>query len=245
MNRLQLVRITGILLILFAVLLNVPYYLLAQTFEYDDILRQPTVKVLTSFHTGGTGLILTWFAFALLALLFIPASVLLHQVLRRKDTPYLAAITLMGVLSALLQSIGLMRWVFVIPILANLYVDPDASTTTREATIVVYQAVHQYGGVVIGEQLGQLLLAFWTLGVGFVMLKSALFKSWVAWLGIFTVPLWILGQSELLATVIPSMPTWEVTPISFTIWGVWLFVVGIFLLGATYGRGQKLGLKVG
>lgn len=75
-----------------------------------------------------------------------------------------------------------------------------------EAVSVVYQAVHQFGGVVIGEHLGQTLLACWTLGVGMAMLRSPLFKSWVAWLGLMTVPLLLLGQRELLATVIPAMP---------------------------------------
>lgn len=78
---------------------------------------------------------------------------------------------------------------------------------------MIYQAVHQYGGVVIGEFLGQLLLMFWTLGVGVAMLRSLLCKPWLGWLGVATVPLMIVGQSELLATVMPSFPVWELTPI--------------------------------
>lgn len=236
MNRLQLIRTTGILFILLVVLLNVPYTLLSQSFEYDDILRKPVDYVLTRFHAGGARLILTWFVFGLAALLFIPASTLLHKIMARKDIPYLTAATLMGALSGLLQCIGLMRWVFVIPILANTYVDPAASAATRETVTVVYQAVHQYGGVVIGEQLGQTLLAFWTLGVGIAMLKSPFFKPWVGWLGLATVPLWIFGQSELLATVIPSVPKWEVASVGFMIWEIWLIVTGIFLLKAASKR---------
>lgn len=163
-------------------------------------------------------------------------TVLLQKVLGREDTPYLAAATLMGVLSGVLQSVGLMRWVFVIPFLANLYVAPAASVATREAVAVVYQAVHQYGGVAIGEQIGQTLLAFWTLGVGVAMLKSPFFKPWVGWLGLVTVPFWILGQSELLATVIPSTPKWEVAPVGFIIWEIWLVITGIFLLRAANRR---------
>ncbi|WP_230966026.1 DUF4386 domain-containing protein [Nostoc sp. NZL] len=126
MNRLQVARTTGVLFIVFSLLLNIPYYLLIQNFEYDDILRKPTDYVLTQFHAGGAGLILTWFSFALVVLLFIPTSVLFQKVLGREDTPYLSAATLMGVLSGLVQSVGLMRWVFVLPVLANLYVDPSA-----------------------------------------------------------------------------------------------------------------------
>ncbi|NEQ20046.1 MAG: DUF4386 domain-containing protein [Microcoleus sp. SIO2G3] len=209
MSRLQLSRTTGVLFIVFSILLNIPYLLLIQNFEYDDILRKPTEYVLTKFQSGGTWLILTWFVFALMALLFLPASAMLGQVLSRADTPYLSTATFMGVLSSTLQSVGLMRWVFVIPILAKEYVN-STSNVRREAIAIAYQIVHQYGGVVIGEHLGQILLVGWILGVSIAMLHSPLFKSWVGGLGIFTVPFWMLGQSELLATVIPSTPVWEV-----------------------------------
>lgn len=234
MNRLQLVRTTGILLILLVILSNIPYILLIQTFGYDDILRESVDVVLTKFQDGGTRLILTWFAFGLAALLFIPASLLLHHVLNLptqcNDHLYLSIATLMGAFSGILQAIGLMRWVFVVPVLANLYTNPAASTTTREAVSVVYQAVHQYGGVVIGEHLGQTLLIGWTLGTGLAMRSSPIFKTWVAWWGLFTTPLLVLGQSELLATVIPGMPVIETTPVGFILWEVWLLVVGISLL---------------
>ncbi|WP_427158209.1 DUF4386 domain-containing protein [Aliinostoc sp. HNIBRCY26] len=230
MNRASLVKITGIFFIFLVVLLNIPYILLIQNFEYDDILREPVDYVLQKFQAGGAGLILTWFIFGLAALLFIPASTLLHQIIAQEDTPYLKTATLMGALSGILQSVGLMRWVFVVPILANLYNNPTASKTTRETISVIYQVVHQYGGVVIGEYLGQTLLVFWTLGVGMAMLHSPLFKSWVAYFGLMTVPLLVLGQSELLATVIPSMPVWEFTPVGFILWEIWILMIGISLL---------------
>lgn len=234
MNRLHLSRTTGLFLILLVVLSNVPYTMLIQTFGYDNILREPVDVVLTQFHAGGTRLILIWFAFGLAALLLIPASLLLHRVIggsmRRNALPYLAIATCMGALSGILQAIGLMRWVFVVPLLANLYTDPTTSEMTREAVRVAYQVVHQYGGVVMGEHLGQTLLIGWTLGIGFAMRSATLFKSWLAWWGLLTTPLLLLGQSELLATVIPRMPILETTPIGFILWEIWLLLVGISLL---------------
>jgi hypothetical protein len=228
MNRLILTRTTGLFFILLVVLSNIPYMLLIQTFEYDDILREPVDYVLTRFHAGGTGLILTWFAFGLTALLLTPATILLHRVMARADTPYLAAATGMGAISGVLQSIGLMRWVFVIPALASIQVNPSTSEASRAAVAIAYQIVHQYGGVVIGEQLGQTLLVGWTLGAGVAMLRSPLFKPWVGWWGLFTTPLLLLGQSELLATVMP-VPAVETTPIGFILWEVWMLWVGISL----------------
>jgi hypothetical protein len=213
--------------------LNIPYIALTQSFEYDDILRKPIDYVLTKFRAGGSQLIATWFAFGISALLFIPASILLHRLIDPQKNsypnPYLTIFTAMGILSGILQSIGLLRWVFVIPILANLYIETP-NPVTKEAVQVVYLAVHQYGGVVIGEYLGQTLLIGWTVGIGLGMLRSPLFKPWVAWFGLFTTPLLFLGQSELLSTVIPTLPVLESTPIGFILWEVWLLIVGISLL---------------
>jgi hypothetical protein len=95
---------------------------------------------------------------------------------------------------------------------------------------VAYRVGQQYGGVVIGGQLGQLLLVGWTVGLGWAMVRSPLFKPWIGWWGLLTAPLLLLGQSELLATVIPAMPVVESTPIGFILWEVWLLLVGLTLV---------------
>jgi hypothetical protein len=230
MNRLQLIRVTGIAVISLVILLNVPYTLLIQTFEYDDILRQPVDSILTKFQAGGVRLILIWFVFGLSALLFIPVVILIHKAISRDDTPYLSIATTMGTFSGVLQSVGLMRWVFVVPILSNLYTDPTTSVETREVVSVIFQVIHQYAGVLIGEHLGQTLLTGWTIGVCIVMQRSPLFKPWVAKMGLIIVPLLLIGQSELLSTVIPTLPVWKSTALGFMLWEVWLLIVGIFLL---------------
>jgi hypothetical protein len=230
MNRLQLIRVTGIIAIALVILLNVPYLLLIQTFEYDDILRQPVDSILTKFQAGGVSLILIWFVFGLSALLFIPVTILVHKAIDRDDTPYLTVATTVGAFSGIFQCIGLMRWVFVVPILSNIYTDPTTTREIREVVSVIFQVVHQYGGVLIGEHLGQTLLVGWTIGVCIVMQKSPLFKPWVAKMGLIIAPLMLIGQSELLATVIPTIPVLKSTAIGFMLWEIWLVIVGISLL---------------
>jgi hypothetical protein len=235
MNHKEIIRTTGMFLISLVVLSNLPYTLLIQNFEYDDILRQPIDVVLTKFQAGGTSLILTWFAFALTALLLVPVSILLHRVIYSslsgdRNFLCLSVATTMGIISGVLQAIGLLRWVFVVPILANIYTASNSNAVTRQAVSVVYQAVHQYGGVVVGEFLGQTLLIGWTVGICWVIRSSSLFRSWVSWLGLFSTFLLMLGQSELLATVVSGMPVIETTPIGFILWEFWLLSVGISLL---------------
>jgi hypothetical protein len=140
---------TGLSLIALAIYFNLPFARLAATFQYPDILRQPTEAILTAFTAGGPALIATWYAFALAALLFIPVA-LAHAFARGRLTtaPALAiAAGLVGSLSGLLQAMGLLRWVVVVPALA-------ASGDTNG-----FALIHAYAGMALGEHLGQLLMA--------------------------------------------------------------------------------------
>jgi hypothetical protein len=49
-------KLSGVFLILTPVAFNIFFTLLSVTFEYPDILRQPTGYVLRHFDAGGTGL---------------------------------------------------------------------------------------------------------------------------------------------------------------------------------------------
>ena len=50
----------GILLILGALGVLIPYTVLTITFDYPSILREETGSILTKFHKGGNTLIWTW-----------------------------------------------------------------------------------------------------------------------------------------------------------------------------------------
>ena len=119
--------LTGILLILTPIAFNVFFTLLSVTFEYPDILREPTGYVLRSFDAGGGGLVAIWYGFMLTAVLFVPLAVLVHRVLAREDTPYMAVATAFGVVAGVVQFLGLVRWPFLVPYLADTYLDPASS----------------------------------------------------------------------------------------------------------------------
>jgi len=66
----ELIQITGALLIFLPIAFNVIFFLLQKTFEYPDILRKPTDYILSKFNAGGSRLVVTWYSFALTGLLF-------------------------------------------------------------------------------------------------------------------------------------------------------------------------------
>jgi hypothetical protein len=218
-------KIIGFLLIAGAIGVFIPYTILTMTFEYPDILRQDAGTILTKFHEGGSSLIFTWWAFAILGLPLLFAYQLIGQKLE-SNSGFIKPVTTIGVISIIVQLIGLLRWVFVVPVIANSYVTGDASA--KEAAKIAFQTVHQFGGVLLGEHIGQLFTIAWTIMISVVFIKSNYFPKWVSWFGIIASVIYLIAQAELFATVIPGFPVWDMAGfIGSTLWLVWLIIIGI------------------
>lgn len=224
-------KLTGIFFIVGAILVNVPFTLLIINFDYPDILRQPTAEILTRFQAGGDALIYTWLTFAWIGLPLLLGAVMLKRILVSEDSPFLELATTLGVIGFVLQMIGLLRWVFVVPTLARLFTDPTTDSTTQAAISAVFVAIHQYGGVILGEHLGQLFTIVWMSLISGIIYKSKMFSKWVAWLGWFASTVYLLAQTELLATAIPSFPVIDWAGLyGSLLWLVWMIIVGVHLV---------------
>ena len=156
----------------------------------------------------------------------LPAYILLGQKLEGK-LPLARIATSIGVIGLVVQMIGLLRWTFVVPVLANTFVSaPDEPT--KAAAIVAFKTIHQFGGVILGEHLGQLFTIFWTVILSLSFSKLNLFPKWVSWLGLVSSSIYLLAQAELFATVMPDFPVWDMAGfVGSTLWLVWLVVVGV------------------
>jgi hypothetical protein len=224
-------KLAGIFFIVGAVLVNIPYTLLIMNFDYPDILRLPTAEILTRFHAGGDALIYTWLAFAWVGLPMLFGAMMLKRILAEENAPFLDSATTLGVIGFIVQVVGLLRWVFVVPVLARLYTAPGTDAATQAAIAAVFSAVHQYGGVVLGEHLGQFLIILWMSMLSGIMYRSKMFSKWVAWLGWFASAVYLLAQTELFATAIPTFPVVDWAGlVGSLLWLVWMIVIGIYLL---------------
>ncbi|HKH10601.1 MAG TPA: DUF4386 domain-containing protein [Rubrobacter sp.] len=219
--------LTGVLLILTPVAFNAFFTLLSVTFGYPDILREPTGHVLRRFDAGGGGLVAIWYGFMLTAVLFVPLAVMVHKVLARRDAPYLAVATAFGVVAGVVQFLGLVRWPFLVPYLADTYLDPASSGATRESAAVVFQAFNQYAGVGVGENLGYLFTGAWTALIALAMLGSALpFRRWLALLGAVAAAGIAVGMLEPAG----FDPAADMVVAGYILWSVWLALFGVLLL---------------
>jgi hypothetical protein len=202
---------------------------LSSTFDWPDVLREPAEVVLPAFVDGGASLVWTWFATAwTYAILAVPI-LLLPAVLGRRGDPVLRAATYAGATSVVLALIGFLRWVFVVPPLADSYVNGD--DTTRAAVDAAWTAQHQFGGALLGEHLGQLLVIAWSITVGVIILRSRVLPRWLGAAGLVVSAIYLLNQGDILATAVPGFPIWDLAGLlGSTGWGLWVAALGFVLL---------------
>ncbi len=224
-------KLAGIFFIVGALLVNIPFTLIITNFDYPDILRQPTIEILTRFQAGGNALIYTWLAFAWVGLPILLGAIMLKRILADENSPFLETATTLGVIGFIVQMIGLLRWVFVIPVLARLFTDPTTDPATQASISAIFIAVHQSEGVILGEHLGQFLTILWMSLISGILYKSEMFSKWVAWLGWLSSAIYLLAQTELLATAIPSFPVIDWAGLyGSLLWLAWMIVVGVYLV---------------
>ncbi len=222
-------RVTGWLLVLGAVTFAVAATILSSTFNWPDILREPPDVVLPEFVAGGTSLVWTWFAVAWTYAILLVPILLLPAALGRRDDPVLRAATWVGAASVLLSLIGFLRWVFVVPPLADTYVAGDP--TTKAAVAAAWMAQHQFGGALLGEHLGQLLAIAWSITISVLILRTGMLASWVGWFGLVASLLYLTGQGDILATAVPGFPVWDLGGLlGSTLWGLWVIALGVAVL---------------
>jgi hypothetical protein len=226
----ELETAAGVVLIAAPLWFNANFALLGKRFEYPDILRRSTSEVLERFRAGGSGLILLWWTFMLSGLLLIAGAVLLGQVLGFRGIVPLA--TAIGVLAGLVQMLGLLRWVYVVPALARAYADPTLRPEQREMHAVVFRALHQYLGVGLGEHLGYLFTGIWSVMIGVGVIQGTALPTWLGWPGVVIGAGLVVGSAEFLG---PNEERgWSLAgaaiPILYIAWSLWLLALGVALI---------------
>ena len=220
----------GALLIVAPVWFNTTFALLGKRFEYPDILRRPADEILDRFRAGGSSLIVLWWAFMLSGLLLIAGVVLLGQSLGLTGVVPLAVT--IGVLAGLVQMLGLLRWVYLVPSLARTHADPSLGDVERDASVAVFRAMHQYLGVGVGEHLGYLFTGIWSVLTGVAIVGRDVVPTWMGWVGIVVGAGLILGSAEFLGP--NEEHGWKLAgsliPFLYIAWSIWLLAMGIALI---------------
>ena len=222
----KLTTLTGLLFIIVPLAFNITFFMLQKAFEYPDILRKPTDHILRRFKDGGASLRRLWYAFTFSAVLFTPVPVVVLQVFGTEAPWYLLVGTAIGVLAGAVQFLGLIRWPFLVPTLADRYTDPKSSQATRDSVAVTFQAFHRYVGVAIGEHLGYIFTGTWTLLLCAALIQTGMFNPLWGWLGIIPALGVLTGIFEETGFQAAGL----INAVSYILWSVWLIAFGISLL---------------
>jgi hypothetical protein len=211
---------TAALLILAAVLANLGFTALGSIFNYPDVLDEPAGSVLADFRDHQSAVsgwfVVLAFSAALLAPIAIGVGRLVSARAMRIAVP-------VGIAAAAVQVIGLLRWPILVPGYASDAASSSASIAAdgRDA----FTTASDILGTAIGETLGYLLTATWTVLV-VVALGRRFAGRWFPVLGGLSAGLVLVGVLSPLD--LPAVDTANF--FGYVLWSLWLIAFGVVIL---------------
>jgi hypothetical protein len=216
MNR----KLTASLLILAAVLANVAFTALGSIFNYPDVLDEPAGDVLTAFRDN-QGAVSGWFSvLALSAALLAPVAI---GVGRLSSTRAMRIAVPIGITAAAVQVIGLLRWPILVPGYASDAAGGNAGVAAAGRDS--FTTASDILGTAIGETLGYLLTATWTVLV-VVALGRRFAGRWLQVLGAVSAALVLVGVLSPFG--LPVIDTANF--LGYVLWSMWLIALAVVLL---------------
>jgi hypothetical protein len=229
MNR----KLTAALLVAAAVLTNVAFTALGSVFNYPDVLKEPTDDILGAFR-GSQSAIVGWFTvLAISAALFAPIAL---GVGRLSGSRVMRVAVVAGVAAAAVQVIGLSRWPLLVPSYAAdaASSDPTVAAAARESFVTA----HQILGHLVGETLGYLFTAAWTLLV-LVAIGRTVAGRWFTVLGAASAVLILAGVLSPL-----NLPGVDLANfVGYVLWSVWLVAFAVVLVRRPVGAPALSGAR--
>jgi hypothetical protein len=217
-------KLDALLLIAAALLSFAPLAILAPAIGWPASLSAPAAQQLAAIAAKPQAVQQGYGVYLLYSILVLPVMVVLaRRVFGSLAHPLAITAISFAALSTLARSIGILRWLTVMPELAVAHAQADASQ--RAVIERVFQAVHVYGGG-IGELLGVGL--FMSLSVGIVAIAALKRHSLPA-------PLALLGivcAAMLFSMLMPALGLGLKLPIAIivTMLTVWMLALGVWML---------------
>lgn len=216
------------------------FALLAAVFQFPDVLRRSAAERLEMFQQAAALVRPTYWVLALTGFTQIAMAVFLFQSLRERGRTLPLFGLLFGVLAGVLQTLGFIRWVILIPYLARAMSDPRVPAETRQAITLVEGSFNRYAGMAVGEHVANLCLCLWTLSLALVMRRTPLFDRRLGTVGL------ILAATAFALALEPlelgTRALGRVVDVAFPAWLVWLVVIATSLLRTdpAIGTGPRL-----
>jgi hypothetical protein len=204
------------------VIFAIPMIVLGQAIQWPSSLGFPAAQVLPAIHANAGAVLLGYWSYLIVSIAMIPLVFAFRAWAMERGVSgwALDAMTFIGAAAGVLKTLGIVRWLTVMPLLARDYVSADA---TQRATIeLTYRALNSYAGSV-GELLGvQLMSGLWLIGAGIVLARAG--RGVIGSGGILAGALFL---ATCLRTVIPEAAALQMVAVPLAL--VWFIVAGIAL----------------
>ena len=186
---------------------------LGSVFDYPAILKEPTAEILASFRDH-EGAVTGWFLVLVVgAALLAPVGLLLGRLAGGRLGRW---ITGLGVAAAVVQVVGLSRWVLFVPGISD-----DALVPARTADAHhTFEVLHTWLGEIIGETIGYALTAAFT-----VLVARAIATRWLAVLGYVAAGLIATGVLIPFGLELASLTNFA----GYVAWCLWLVAMAVVL----------------
>lgn len=220
-------RALAALLIVDALLSFAPVAILGAAIGWPASLDKPAAEQLAAIAAAPGGVAFGYGVYLLYSVLVAPVMIgLAARIFGGLSSPLAATVAAFGALSALARSIGILRWLTVMPVLASAHAAGDAAM--RAEVALVFDAVHTYGGG-IGEILGVSL--FMALSVGLLSIGGRIAGALPTWLA----ALGTLSAAMLGALAAPAFGAPEFMPVAAAVvmLSVWMLAAGVWCLRAS------------
>jgi uncharacterized protein DUF4386 len=228
-------KLTGFLFVITPLWLFLNSRVLGIVSGFPDIQFAGPDELLRRVHESGTVGILTWYIYIVPGVLYIASIAMFQKVLEPERIPWFSVATSMGVTAWAIQFFGLVRWIFVYPYLADLWLESSNDPQKRDIITIVFNVFNNYAGYALGQTIGIGLTAVWILLVGIAIKKSPLFKPWLGYLGIAIAIGEAIGNLGPLGSVIPGIDIKTLFNISGLFWYIsyaWMAYLGIIMMRA-------------
>tara|TARA_R110002074_G_scaffold315972_1_gene486396 strand:- start:2198 stop:3037 length:840 start_codon:yes stop_codon:yes gene_type:complete len=191
-------QLTALLLFAHIAAMFAGFTLLADVFQFPDVLRYPAAERLALFRAHQSEIVPVYWMLAMTGFSQVLISVMLTPRLGAagRDAARLALV--FGVIAGFGQAMGFGRWAILVPWLAEQMADPSLSDAGREAVGLIEGAFNRYAGMLVGEHLSNIAWGFWLFFTGVAVRQGGLFDRRVGGAMMWLSPLFGLLAAEQL-----------------------------------------------
>jgi Domain of unknown function (DUF4386) len=213
-------RWLGGLLIAEALLSFAPLIVLGAAIGWPASLGNSAARQLQAIAAKPAEVAFGYSLYLLYSILIAPLMIgVAHQALGGLNRPLAATVAAFATLSALARSIGILRWLTVMPMLASAYAGADAAGKAQIE--LTFSALHSYGGGV-GEILGVSL--FMAAALGLAMFGALRLNSMPRWI----VGIGMIAAAALFGLSLPALGVGVRVPVAaaVSLLSLWMLCAG-------------------